>query len=128
MKNLHFQRGKLVFCLLLIQLPFPLAAQFDSLPNFRYYDKRGINVFEAPKKSVNDYNGFKIRLGVGLAQQFQSMTHSNDADGKEPNGLYTISPKFITLMANASMDVQLTKGTRFNLTSYLSTRLLIRRG
>ncbi|HEY8894536.1 MAG TPA: hypothetical protein VIM79_06960 [Niastella sp.] len=30
----------------LVLLPLALPAQFDSLPNFRYYDKRGINVFD----------------------------------------------------------------------------------
>ncbi|THU39779.1 hypothetical protein FAM09_13740 [Niastella caeni] len=103
-------------------LPLELTAQFDSLPNFRYYDKRGVNVFESPKEPVEAFKGIKFRLGAGLAQAYQSLSHSNDADGKADNALYTIHPGFTPAMANFSMDVQLITGTRFNLTCYLSTR------
>jgi hypothetical protein len=122
MKNLHFRAVKLLFNLLTSQMPFSLIAQFDSLPNFRYYDKQGVNVFESPKQPVNDYNGFKIRTGAGITQQFQSLSHENSTDGKGSNELYAISPGFTTPMANISFDIQLAKGIRLNLASYLSSR------
>lgn len=122
MKKVSFQLMRNAFILLLFLLPVALKAQFDSLPNFRYYDKRGINVFETPKQVVENYDGVKVRLGAGFTQGFQSLTHSNSADGKGPNKLYAISPGFNTAMANLNIDVQLTAGIRLNLTSYLSTR------
>src|SRR5690242_7560163 len=91
-------------------LPLVLKAQFDSLTNFRYYDKRGINVFESSKQPVEGYNGLKVRLGAGFTQGFQSLSHSNSADGKEQSPLYAITPGFNTAMANLTIDVQLAAG------------------
>ncbi len=121
MKNLPLQILRQVIHLHLF-LPLVLTAQLDSLPNFRYYDKRGINAFEPLKQPVKDDEGFKTRLGAGLVQQFQSLSHSNSADKFGTNSLYGISPGFTTAMANLNLHVQLAAGIRFNLTSYLSTR------
>lgn len=97
-------------------LPLITAAQFDSLSNFRYYDKRGINVFEPPKVPVTN-DSCRIRLGVALVQQFQSLSHNN-TDG----GLYAIRPGFTTAMANLYINAQLMPGMRFNIGAYLSSR------
>jgi hypothetical protein len=122
MKHFSIKVANSIIHLQLVLLPLVLTAQFDSLPNFRYYDKRGINVFEAPKHAVKHYKGLKFRLGASMAQSFQSLSHSNSEAGKASNALYGISPGFNTAMANLSMDVQLTAGMRFNLVTYLSTR------
>jgi len=123
MKKIFFQLTRNAGVILLFLLPTMLKAQFDSLPNFRYYDKRGINVFEPPKQTVENYDGVKVRLGAGFTQGFQSLSHSNSFDGKgTTNKLYAISPGFNTAMANLNIDVQLAPGIRLNLTSYLSTR------
>jgi len=123
MKKFFFQLMKKAVILQLFLLPLILKAQFDSLPNFRYYDKRGINVFEAPKQVVDNYDGVKLRLGAGFTQGFQSLSHSNSFDGKgTTNKLYALTPGFNTAMANLNIDVQLAPGIRLNLTSYLSTR------
>lgn len=122
MENLHFSATKLLLKLLLIQIPIYSAAQFDSLSNFRYYDKRGINVFEPPKQPVSEADGFKLRIGAGVVQQFQALSHVNMADGKGADSLYSISPGFTTAMANLYLNVQLIKGIRLNIASYLSTR------
>lgn len=122
MKKFTLQIIKHAAALLLFSLPLVLQAQFDSLSNFRHYDKRGINVFEPAKQPTAGYDGLKVRLGAGFTQQFQSLSHSSNADNKGPNKLYAISPGFTTAMANLNIDVQLAEGIRLNLTSYLSTR------
>lgn len=50
MKKFTLQIIKHAAALLLFSLPLVLQAQFDSLSNFRHYDKRGINVFEPAKQ------------------------------------------------------------------------------
>jgi hypothetical protein len=122
MKHFSIKVAYSIIHVQLVLLPLVLTAQFDSLPNFRYYDKRGINVFEAPKHAVKDYKGLKFRFGAAMAQSFQSLSHSNNDNEKASNLLYSIDPGFNTAMANLTLDVQLTTGIRFNLVSYLSTR------
>jgi hypothetical protein len=115
---------KKMYVIAVLIFPQVLSAQFDSLPNFRYNDKRGINVFETPKQVVTNYDGFRLRLGGGFTHQFHSLSHSNTIidNDKIENKLYAISPGFNTTMANLNIDVQLAAGIRFNLTSYLHTR------
>ena len=43
---------------------------YDSIQNFRYYDQRGVNVFETPKDNVT-FQGFRVRFGAGFTQQYQ---------------------------------------------------------
>jgi hypothetical protein len=113
-----------MFVLTVLIFPQLLHAQFDSLPNYRYNDRRGINVFETPKQAIDTSDGFKIRLGADFTQQFQGLSHSNtiNDNDKVENELYAISPGFTTAMANLNIDAQLSPGIRFNLTTYLSTR------
>lgn len=109
---------KVATAILLIAFPALLKAQNNELGNMRFYDKSGINVFEAPKDSVNKpFDKIKISWGAGFTQSFQSLKHSNDV-----GGLYKISPGFNTANANLYMDVQLAEGIRMNLTSYLAAR------
>ena len=42
---------------------FSLNAQNRNLDNYRQPDKRGINVFEAPKDSVSTFESVKVKLG-----------------------------------------------------------------
>jgi len=115
---------KKMYILAVLIIPQVLQAQFDSLPNFRHNDIRGINMFETPKQTVDTADKCKIRLGAGFTQQFQALSHSNTTDDidKVENKLYAISPGFTTAMANLTIDAQLQPGIRFNLTTYLSTR------
>jgi hypothetical protein len=96
---------------------------YDSIQYFRYYDQRGINVFETPKDNVT-FQGFKVRFGAGFTQQFQSLKHENKlATGyQSTNKLYALQPGFMTAQANLYTDVQLADGIRLNLTTYLSAR------
>ena len=100
---------------------------YDSIQNFRYYDQRGVNVFETPKNNVN-FEGLRVRFGAGFTQQFQSLKHENyvsmGAVSKldSSNLLYSLGAGFNTAQANLNMDVQLADGIRLNLVTYLSAR------
>jgi hypothetical protein len=100
-----------------------VLSNYDSIQNFRYYDQRGVNVFETPKDHVT-FQGFKVRLGAGFTQQFQSLKHENkQATGyQSTNKLFALQPGFMTAQANLFTDVQLADGIRLNLTTYLSAR------
>ena len=94
---------------------------------FRAHDGRGINVFEAPKLERVEYTGFKIQWGAAFTQQFQSLAHENTATPNvvgavDLNQLIKMGPGFNNAEANLYMDVQLARGIRLALTSYLSSR------
>ncbi len=103
-----------------------------KIQNLRPYDRRGVNVFEAPKHDGTPYTGFKVDFGAAFTQEFQSLSHSNtaavvtrkDATGKDYNAnqLVGIGAGFNNAVANAYADVQLAPGIRVSLTSYLSSR------
>jgi hypothetical protein len=54
-------------------------AQQPALQNFRYYDQRGVNVFETSKNDSVAFDGLKVRIGANFTQGFQSLNHSNEA-------------------------------------------------
>jgi hypothetical protein len=54
-------------------------AQQPALQYFRYYDQRGVNVFETSKNDTVGFNGMKLRLGANFTQGFQTLKHSNSA-------------------------------------------------
>lgn len=96
---------------------------------FRPHDARGIGVFEAPKQEGTAYDGFLIQWGAAFTQQFQAIEHENSATpnvvGTPPvdvNSLIDIGSGFNNANANLFMDVQLARGIRVALTSYLSSR------
>jgi hypothetical protein len=119
----------LALALLLGALPVVVQAQpGTTLPNFRPYDQAGINVFEAPKHRTDTYTGPSLRWGVAFAQQFQALSHSNEADpvlnpaGANVNELITIGSGFNLATANLNLDAILAEGIRVNLITYLSSR------
>jgi hypothetical protein len=84
-------------------------------------------VFEAPKNDTMPFTGFKLAFGAAFTQQFQGLGHSNTAaanvvNGVDANQLITIGHGFNNAEANAYVNVQLAKGVRVALTSYLSSR------
>lgn len=102
------------------------------IQHMRPYDRRGVNVFEAPKNDATPYTGFKVDFGAAFTQEFQNLSHSNtavvvnktDATGKvyNANQLMDIGAGFNNAVANAYVDVQLAPGIRVAMTSYLSAR------
>src|SRR5215212_496186 len=102
-------------------------AQQIPIQHFRPVDKRGINVFEAPKHDAVPYDGFKLMIGGAFLQDFQNVSHSNTAapvmDGTvNKNQLADIGPGFNNAVANLYLTAQLARGISVHMTSYLSSR------
>lgn len=105
---------------------FMAMAPKIEIQNFRPFDMRGINIYEAPKDET-PYTGFKISWGAGFTQQYQGLDHKNKAAPKlvnnvNTNELVSIGNGFNNAMANLYLNAQLAKGIRVSLTQYLSTR------
>lgn len=107
-------------------------AQQPNIDYFRQYDQRGLNVFETPKEEASEFEGLRVRVGGAFTQQFQAISHSNNADvvladpadpnSENLNELYDIAPGFNLATANLNVDVQLAQGIRLNMITYLSAR------
>jgi hypothetical protein len=106
---------------------FFAAAQQIPIQHFRPVDRRGINMFEAPKHDAVPYDGFKLMIGGAFLQDFQNISHSNTAapvmDGTtNKNQLADIGPGFNNAVANLYLTAQLARGISVHMTSYLSSR------
>lgn len=88
-----------------------------DLDNYRQPDKRGINVFEAPKDTVSTFDGLKVRVGGSSTIQFQALDHENSGVP-----LANIGHNFNLATANLDLDVALYSGVRMHLRTYLSSR------
>jgi hypothetical protein len=102
-------------------------AQEGSLQYFRPNNKLGINTFETTKNDTTSFTKMKVRVGGNFTQDFQGLSHHNDAtpvliNNVNVNQLIGITNGFNRAMANLNIDVQLADGIRMNLTMYLSTR------
>ena len=102
-----------------------------EVQNYRPEDKRGINVFEAPKDESVEYTGFKLQWGAAFTQQFQGLGHENTADARmvTTNGVTTNANQLINLghgpnnaNANLFLNGQLARGIRVAMTTYASSR------
>jgi hypothetical protein len=93
------------------------AQQSRDLQYFRAPDKTGLNIFETPKTTDVEFDGVKVRIGGANTLQFQALDHEN-------NGLdiFEIGPNFNLATSNLDIDVQLDKGLRMHLRTYLSSR------
>jgi hypothetical protein len=98
--------------------------------NYRPNDKRGINVFEAPKDDA-PFQGFALDFGAAFTQQMQGLQHSNTADPRivtvngqpvDQNRLIDLGTGFNLATANLYVDAQLAPGIRVALESYMSSR------
>jgi len=102
-----------------------------EIQNYRPEDKRGINMFEAPKDESVAYDGFKLQWGAAFTQQFQGLDHSNTAAPRlvTTNGVTTDANKLIRIghgpnnaTANIYLNGQLARGIRVAMTTYSSAR------
>jgi hypothetical protein len=102
-----------------------------EIQNYRPEDKRGINIFEAPKNDPVEYTGFKLQWGAAFTQQFQGLDHSNTAAPRlvTTAGVTTDANKLIRIghgpnnaTANLYLNGQLAKGIRVAMTTYSSAR------
>lgn len=110
---------------------FMAMAPKVEVQNYRPEDKRGINVFEAPKDESVPYTGFKLQWGAAFTQQFQGLDHSNTAAPKPVTtaGITTNANQLIRIghgpnnaTANLYLNGQLAPGIRVAMTSYASAR------
>jgi hypothetical protein len=102
-----------------------------EMQNYRPEDKRGINVFEAPKDESVAYQGFKLQWGAAFTQQFQGLDHSNTAAPvlvttagvtTNTNQLIRIGHGPNNATANLYLNGQLARGIRVAMTTYSSAR------
>jgi hypothetical protein len=110
---------------------FMAMAPKVEIQNYRPEDKRGINVFEAPKDESVAYDGFKLQWGAAFTQQFQGLDHSNTAAPKlvttagvttDANQLIRIGHGPNNATANLYLNGQLARGIRVAMTTYSSAR------
>ena len=102
-------------------------APATEIQYFRPADRRGLNVFEAPKEEGADYTGLKLSWGGAFSQEFQNLQHSNTAAAKlvnnvDQNLLMPIGSGFNTANANLFLNVQLARGVRVAVETYMSAR------
>jgi hypothetical protein len=96
---------------------------------FRPHDAQGLNVFEPPKLEGTEYDGFAIQWGAAFTQQYQALSHDNNATPNvvppstvDLNSLIHIGNGFNNADANLYLDGQLARGIRVALEMYLSSR------
>ena len=93
------------------------AQQTRDLQYFRAPDKTGLNVFETPKTTDVEFDGVKVRIGGANTLQFQGLSQEN-ANGE----IFELAPNFNLATSNLDIDVQLERGLRMHLRTYLSSR------
>jgi hypothetical protein len=118
---------KIYSLILFFLFSFVSKAQQESLQFKRANNKNGLNVFETTKYDTILYTGLKVAVGGNFTQDFQSLSHKNnalvvDVNGINANQLPKLTSAFNLAMANLNIDAQLEDGIRINLTMYLSTR------
>lgn len=101
--------------------------RYGEVDFFRPYDKRGLHMFETTKDDLNKpYEGRKISIGAGFAQQFQALKNENPGalnnTGTDANALYALAPGFSLAQANLYIDAQLTEGIRLHLANYMASK------
>ncbi|WP_100612840.1 hypothetical protein [Confluentibacter lentus] len=109
---------KQAIILVIVLTGFSFYGQNRDLDNYRQPDKRGINVFEAPKDSISTFDGVKVRIGGASTLQYQAIDHENSG----AVALKEIGYNFNLATANLDLDVALAPGVRMNLRTYLSSR------
>ena len=104
------------------------APQEITIQNYRAHDARGINVFENPKMTDIEYDGFKVLIGAAFTQQYQMLDHKNNPDttGLGPGAsavmLKEIGNGYNNAVANLYVDAQLARGIYVANTVYWSSR------
>jgi hypothetical protein len=110
--------------------PAPQAVSLfrpKEINHLRPADMRGLNVFESPKDDEVPFSGFALSIGGAFTQEFQGLSHANDAapvlvSGVNTNQLITIGHGFNNAVANLNVNAQIAPGIRVAVTSYLSAR------
>lgn len=107
------------------------AQQPITIQHIRPMDQRGVNMFEPSKDDTVTFKGTRMVFGGAFRQDFQGLDHTNTAAPSlvttagvttNANQLIQIGHGFNNAVANLNIDVQLAKGVRIAMTSYLSAR------
>jgi len=93
------------------------VAQRSEVRNFRYYDQRGINVFEPGKQDTSAFDGLKLRIGANFTQGYQNLSHHTTSDVP----MYNMGGGFPLAQANMNIDVQIADGVRVSLVTYMAS-------
>ncbi len=101
--------------------------QAQQLPNWRPYDKNGLNMFEPPKDTATTFKDVRVKVGGAFALQYQALDHENNATPVLVNNVNTteliaIGNNFNLATANLDLDVELYDGINLHLRTYLSSR------
>ncbi|WP_333694328.1 porin [Flavobacterium sp.] len=101
--------------------------QAQQLPNWRPYDKNGLNMFEPPKDTATTFKDVRVKVGGAFALQYQALDHENNATPVLVNNVNTteliaIGNNFNLATANLDLDVELYDGVNLHLRTYLSSR------
>jgi hypothetical protein len=113
-----FKISTLFTLLLAFAFQGTVLAQLQSdLQYFRAADQTGINVFETPKTTDVVFEGVRVRIGGSNTLQFQGVSQSNDL-----NDVFDLGNNFNLATSNLDIDVQLDRGLRMHLRTYLSSR------
>jgi hypothetical protein len=94
------------------------AQQPISIQHIRPSDQRGVNMYEPSKHDTVTFQGTRVVFGGSFRQDFQGISHQNES----PTPLIKLGKGFNNASANLNLDVQLAKGIRVAMTSYLSSR------
>lgn len=109
-----------LFTLLLVFSFQATTVHAQLLRDLQYFtpsDQRGLNVFETPKVAGEEFDGVRVRIGGSNTLQFQGLSQSNDNDD-----IFDLGPNFNLATSNLDIDVQLDRGVRMHLRTYLSSR------
>lgn len=102
------------------------AQQSDR--DLQYYttpDQRGVNQFEAPFTTEEEFDGVNVRLGGSNTLQFQALSHDNAGpwvSNGETMALPEMGSNFNLATSNLDFDVALDNGLRMHLRTYLSSQ------
>lgn len=108
------------FFLLFTVLLVTTVAKAQFMGPLQYYstnDQSGLNQFEAPNTTDVEFDGLRVRIGGANTLQFQALRQSG-ASGN----LAKLGSNFNLATSNLDLDVQLHKGLRMHLRTYLSSR------
>ncbi|MDZ7692188.1 MAG: hypothetical protein U5K69_13825 [Balneolaceae bacterium] len=95
-------------------MPSNLIAEMQY---FTYPDQRGVNEFEAPFYTDEEFDGLNVRIGGSNTLQFQGLSHENAG-----NTLPDLENNFNLATSNLDLDVALANGLRMHLRTYLSSQ------
>lgn len=91
------------------------AQTTGGLQYYRATDKTGINVFEAPKETDVEFDGFNVHVGLSNSMLFQGLSQSG------PNMENELASNFNLPTSNVDFNAQLANGVRMHLRSWVAS-------